>query len=289
MLAPAAPSFDLAPALADPDAAVVLCRVEALERRRVEGMEERGEVALQVVDVLAAGPPLEGSRLVVPFSRATEPPRDGGDAWDRVALTPDETLVLAVGAGADVIAVTGSGGAQDPMIDDVRRAARLARGPLDAEAVVPALAGAESLPREALIQRLARFETPAPTAVDLLARALAAAGPERRARLRLALDDCFDPDAWASRTNAQVLTALARELLTADRAERPGWVRALARWLRYPYDPAPERQERVARALVLLVDAPPVAMVAALEGLGGAGTPEDQAAARDVLALWLQL
>lgn len=287
------PAVALAPALADPEVAVALATVAVAPALSPSAAGESGVVELSRVEVLSPpGPEAPPARFGVPVERAPDPferDRDGSNPWNRVCLEPGATLVVALSAG-EVVAVKSVEGVDDPALVAVRAACALARQPVDDvdPRRVRALAGDDALAREALLVRLGQGRVD--LAVEHLAAAVdAATAPLVRGRLRDALAAQFDPERWASRDNAAVLTALARALLAAPRAERLAWAGELARWLRYPYDPAPERQERVARALVLLVDAPPVAMVAALEGLGGAGTPEDQAAARDVLALWLQL
>lgn len=283
----------LALAVADPEAIVVLATVAAPPAASPSPAGEAGLVELSRVEVLSPrGPEAPPDRFGVRFERAADPlarDRDGSNPWNRVSLDPGAALVVALRAG-EAVAVRSVEGVDDPALATIRAACALARAPVDDvdPRRVRALAGDDALAREALLVRLGRGRVD--LAVEHLAAAvIAATDPLVRDRLRDALAAQFDPERWASRDNAAVLTALARALLAAPRAERLAWAAELARWLRYPYDPAPERQERVARALVLLVDAPPVAMVAALEGLGGAGTPEDQAAARDVLALWLQL
>ncbi len=293
------PGFDLAGALADAEVALCVARVARTASAEDAGRPAgaAGFVVHAVVErslaasSLAALPDtlaLAGERYEDPEVRA----RDGSNPWHRLGLVPGERLLLAVRPRDGGWAVSCVEAGASERTAEAARACEVARGPVDLDAraaVVAGLRDRAGLVRAALLRRLAR-DVPRDVAVDHLVAALEALEDcPVRERLGDALETWFEPERWADRMNAAVVTALARGVFVGPRAVRLAWAGRLARCLRWPFDPAPERQERVARALVLLVDASPVEVVAALEGLAGAGAPDEQAAVRDVLALWLQL
>jgi hypothetical protein len=295
-------SGDLAPFVFDPAAAFALLQVAGVQAR-VEGEVEHGTCSARVVEPLRPDTPAPGASVSFPFARvADERTRLGAgvNAWNTLRLEPGARLLVAwraLDAGRGLYALRAAASVSE---SDSREVAET-KAALAVQALPPGSPQREARLGESLVtgkdilRRYAgwavgqRALVPRDVGVRLLAQAIESSKtPDEHdeALAAFLLDPpLYDPDKGADAPNAQVLTLLARRVVTAEPKSAAIWLRYLASRVLPELAEDPDDDAARRRSLIRAVQVPAKAMSERLTLLSTMPGPDAEWAA-DLLAAW---
>jgi hypothetical protein len=267
-----------------------------------ENGTEVGTVELELRDALRAIAKPLPAVFQVPFRRVLDPRmriHNRADQWNALGLETGELVLFGLKPTANPNEFAALAGhpvesAQDPAVGALREAvriealeptARVRRFPLQ-----DAIASPEFILRDYAALSLRTGLLPRDDAVAVLEAGIRRA-PTPNDALSLA-DEITGPhyflwDAWADRTNARIVGAVASGLARALPKQRFAWTQYLSSCTMGKFSPDAAQSARVRRALLLEVDAETTAGgLAALDALLAESPEPQRAFARRIADTW---